>query len=68
MIHYVLLKSNDTGVFECLVTRRAAGWEESDRDSRTGLAQLLALNTMWDQILKCIQDRVGAGWLFEQFT
>lgn len=72
MINYGPIKSNDTGVFECLVTTRTASRKGCKKAAQKlmnqsvghSLAQLLKLNTMWDKILKHSQDRVGVGSLF----
>lgn len=64
MINYGPIKSNDTGVYECLVTMRAASRKGSKKAAEklmnqsvgNSLAQLLKLNIMWDKILKRIQD------------
>lgn len=63
-------KSNDTGVFGCLVTMRAAPrkrWEESSGETceavsgpQPGTAAEVQYN-VGQKILRCIQDGVGAA-------
>lgn len=72
MINYGPIKSNDTGVFACLMTMWAA-WRkkclESSREtskpvSRPQPGTAAGANIMWAKILKHTPDQVGAGSLF----